>query len=76
MVTKYAPQHKVVDFSAQGCPIPENQSGEAADTFARIPPTRHNGQFEVESYACPDDIFTEVHQSDRWQVYVRQIRIF
>jgi hypothetical protein len=64
MVTKYAPQHKSSIFRPK-LPDPENQSGEEAGPFARIPPTRHNGRFEVESYACPDDIFTEVHQSNR-----------
>ena len=51
----------------------ENQAGEATLRFARIPPTRHIGQFEVESYACPDDIFIEVHRSAQRSASVRQI---
>lgn len=62
IVTKYGPQHKSSIFRPR-LSDPENQSGETVRPFARILSTRHNGRFEVESYACPDDIFTEVQPS-------------
>ena len=68
MVTNSWVQHKSSIFGLVILDA-KNQSGEAGPQFARKRLTRHNGQFEVESQACPDDILNGVQSLDWWPVF-------
>ena len=63
MVTKFGTQHKSSFFQLVLSDA-ENQAGDTTFPIARMLPSRHNGPFEVQSIACPDDIFIVVHRPD------------